>query len=162
DILGVTCPVYAFQGADYTHTGEPWAVQVRTHGKPELLEEAGRSGKEFWFVDWMRHSKEQPARFTFGFWLWRLGAKGHFSTSPYGSDSHYGTARESYDHVPYYTLLGVVGGNACRAMQPGLAPGEWVPARDLLLIRAGIDDYRYIYTLERRIRAAEAKKTDSA
>jgi hypothetical protein len=63
--------------------------------------------------------------------------------------------------VPYYTLLGVVGGNACRAMQPALAPGEWVPARDLLLIRAGIDDYRTIYTLERRIRAAEARKIDT-
>src|SRR5205823_3155061 len=128
DILGVTAPVYAFAGADYTHGGEPWRLQVRTRGKPELLEQAADSGKEFWFVDWMRHSKEQPARFSFGFWLWRLGARGRFSTFTYGSDYHYGTARQSYSFEPYYTLLGVVGGNACPAVKTALDDKDFVPA----------------------------------
>jgi hypothetical protein len=160
DILGVTTPVYAFHGADYTHTGEPWRTQIRTRGKPELLEQAAASGKEFWFVDWLRHSKEQPARFTFGFWLWRLGATGRFSTFTYGGDYHYGTARQSYSFEPYYTLLGVVGGNACPAIRTSMDGTHAIPARDLLLIREGIDDYRYIYTVERLVRAAEAKQLD--
>jgi hypothetical protein len=161
DILGVTTPVYAFHGADYPNGGEQWRSQIRTRGKPELLEQAAASGKEFWFFDWMRHSKEQAGRFSFGFWLWRLGAKGRYSTFSYGYDYHYGTARQSSPFEPYYTLLGVVGGNACPAMRLALDDKDFIPARDLLLIREGIADYRYIYTLDRLIHDAESKKLDA-
>lgn len=161
DFLGYTADVYAFHGADYTHGGEPWRCQIRTRGKPDLLERAAEAGKEFWFVDWVRHSKEQPARFTFGFWLWRLGATGRFSTFSYGHDYHYATARQSYPVEPYYTLLGVVGGNACPAVKPALDGTDVVPARDLLLIREGTADYRYIYTLDRLLADADQKKLDA-
>jgi hypothetical protein len=160
DILGVTTPVYAFHGAHYPNGGEQWRAQVPTRGKPELLEQAAASGKEFWFFDWMRHSKEQPARFSFGFWLWRIGAMGRYSTFSYGYDYHYGTARQATSFEPYYTLLGVVGGNACPAVRPALDDLDFIPTRDLLLIRTGIDDYRYIHTLDRLVREAESKKLD--
>lgn len=160
DILGVNSPVYAFHGADYPNGGEQWSSQIRTRGKPELLERAAASGKEFWFLDWMRHSKEQPARFTYGFWLWKLGAKGRFSTFSSGYDYQYGTAKLSYSFEPYYTLLGVVGGNACPAVKTALDEKDHIPSRDLLLIREGIRDYRYIFTLDQLIREAEGKKLD--
>lgn len=160
DILGVTAPVYAFHGADYPHGGEQWRSQIRTRGKPELLEQAAAAGKEFWFLDWMRHSKEQAGRFSFGFWNWRLGAKGRYSTFSYGYDYHYGTARQSFPFEPYYTLLGVVGGNACPAVRPALDDNDFIPARDLVLIREGIADYRHIHTVDRLIRDAELKKFD--
>jgi hypothetical protein len=161
DILGVTTPVYAFHGADYPHGGEPWRTQIRTRGKPELLEQAAASDEDFWFVDWMRHSKEQAARFSFGFWLWRLGARGRYSTFTYGHDYHYGTARQSFPLEPYYTLLGVVGGNACPAVRMALDERDFVPARDLVLIREGIADYRYIDTLDQLLRLAESRKLDA-
>lgn len=161
DILGVTTPVYAFHGADYPNGGEQWRSQIRTRGKPELLQQATASGKDFWFFDWMRHSKEQAGRFSFGFWLWRLGAKGRYSTFSYGYDYHYGTARQASSFEPYYTMLGVVGGNACPAVRPALDAKDFVPARDLLLIREGIADHRYIYTLDRLIRDAESKKLNT-
>jgi hypothetical protein len=46
-----------------------------------------------------------------------------------------------------------VGGNACPAVKTGLED-DFIPARDLLLIREGIDDYRTIYTLDRLVREA--------
>lgn len=158
DVLGVTSTVFAFHGADYPHGGEQWRSQIRTRGKPELLERAAASGQSFWFIDWMRHSKEQAGRFSFGFWLWRLGAVGRYSTFSYGHDYHYGTARQSSSFEPYYTLLGVVGGNACPAVKISLDPEDFVPARDLLLIREGIRDYRYIYTLDELLRKADSRE----
>lgn len=62
--------------------------------------------------------------------------------------------------VRYYTLLSVVGGNtACPAVELSLA-GDFVPARDRLLIRSGISDYRYIDTRSdpSRSRGEEARQ----
>jgi hypothetical protein len=58
-------------------------------------------------------------------------------------------------------MLGVVGGNACPAVRIALDEKDFIPARDLLLIREGIADYRYIYTLDQLIRQAESKKLDA-
>lgn len=157
DVPGLTMPVYFFLSPCYAHSGYVWQKNIPTYRKPELLEQAAAAGKPFWFADWLRHSKEQPARFTFGFWLWRLGAMGRFSTFTAGGDYGYGTAREAYGETPYYTLLGVVGGSNCPALHPSQEAGKMNPSRDLLLIREGIDDYRYIYTLETLLRAAEGK-----
>ena len=56
---------------------------------------------------------------------------------------------------------GVVGGNACPAVKTALDEKDFVPSRDLVLIREGIDDYRYIHTLDQLIREAEAWKLDA-
>ena len=159
DLVGITMPTYYFHGPDYAHSGYVWERKIRTKGKPELLEAARKSHEAFWFVDWLRHSKEQPARFTYGFWLWKLEAVGKFSTFTYGTDYHYGTAKEAYrgGAEPYYTLLGVVGGNAHPAHKASLTGGEENPSRDLVLIGAGINDYRTIYTLD--VLIAKAEKT---
>ena len=164
DLVGITMPTYYYQGPGYAHSGYVWQRQIRTKGKPGLLAAARESGKEFWFVDWLRHSKEQPARFTFGFWLWKLGAIGKFTTFTYGGDYHYGTAKEAYPRgpEPYYTLLGVVGGNCHPALKASRVRGEMNPSRDLVLIGAGINDYRYIYTLDVLIAEAERKKRGGA
>jgi hypothetical protein len=151
DVLNVTVPVYV-------STVWPWGGASK--GTPELLQAARASGKEFWFCDWVRYSKEQSARFTCGCWLWRLGAAGRFSSFSAGSDYHYGTAREASPWVPYYTLLGVVGGNLCESLKESSVPGDWNPSRDLVLIAAGVDDYRYLHTLECWIARAEAGKRD--
>jgi hypothetical protein len=54
-----------------------------------------------------------------------------------------------------------VGGNACPAVKASLDGKDVIPARDLLLLREGIDDYRYTHTLDRLLGEAEAKKLDA-
>ncbi|MBM4030417.1 MAG: hypothetical protein FJ291_01370 [Planctomycetes bacterium] len=49
--------------------------------------------------------------------------------------------------------------NIDRALHESLAEGQWNPTRDLILLREGIDDYRYIHTLDALIKEAEAKKS---
>jgi hypothetical protein len=43
---------------------------------------------------------------------------------------------------------------------PALA-GGWNPARGLILIREGIDDYRYVHTLEAFLKKAEQSRPDA-
>jgi hypothetical protein len=109
----------------------------------------------------LRHSKEHAGRFTFGLWLWRLGATGRYTTLEahlqYGS----GTARPTYAWEPYYTLLDVTTCNVDRAIKESLVEGQYNPCRDLILLRAGIDDYRYLYTLDQRIKQLAARNTGS-
>lgn len=151
DVLNVSVPV---------HVSPVWPMGNVAKSTPAMLQAASESGKEFWFCDWVRYSKEQSARFTCGLWLWRLGASGRFTTFSAGGDYHYGTARDASPHVPYYTLLGVVGGNLCESLKESLEPGQFNPSRDLVLIAAGVDDFRYLHTLEKWIGRAEAKKKD--
>jgi hypothetical protein len=160
DLLGRTLPVFyhgGYKGLQLPHEWGVLAAPPRAHSA-DLLEAARQSGEPFWFIDGLRHSKEQAGRFTFGLWLWRLGASGRFTTLEallqYGS----GTARSTYRWEPYFTLLDVTPCNVDRALKDSLTEGETNPCRDLLLLRAGIDDYRYVYTLETWMRRAESKK----
>lgn len=162
DLLNVTLPVYCSpQGGQ--HDCHEWQV-LRTVGRPaagtaEALDAASRSGREFWFADALCHSKEQAARFTFGFWLWRLGAAGRYT--PLAAHLQYGggTARASYPWDPYFTLLDVTTCNIDRAPIESVAEGQWNPSRDLILLREGIDDFRYIHTLDTLLKDAEARKS---
>jgi hypothetical protein len=108
-------------------------------GKRDNLEAERKAGKEFWFVDAAVAGHEQSGRFTFGFWLWKLGARGRFTFL-----SHYG--HRAYGDV-YYSLVGGSSANNTQPLMPALDGGV-NPARSLILIREGIDDYRYIHTLE--------------
>jgi len=125
-------------------------------GAPEALKAARDAGKGFWFFDWVRYSKEQAARFSSGLWMWRIGATGLWMTFAAGGDFHYGTAKETYPWWPYYTLLGVVGGNYCGAVIESMEPGVMNPSRDLVLVAEGANDYRYVHTLESAISETEA------
>lgn len=161
DLLGLTLPAFfhgRYQGLQTPHEWIVLASPAKVHSA-EALEAACQSGKEFWFIDGMRHSKEQVARFTFGLWLWRLGAKGRFTSMEAHLQYGGGTARPTYSHEPYFTLLDVTTCNVDRAIKESLTEGQWNPCRDLILLRAGIDDYRTMYTLDRHIERAEAKKT---
>jgi hypothetical protein len=154
DILGVTVPVYASPRC--TESPHDWLV-FRSNGytnlppgTAEVLQAARASGKDFWFLDGIKASKEQAARFTYGFWLWALGARGRYSTlgtDLYGRNRH-GTARGSYPWEPYYALIGGGVDNVEYPFMPALAEGQINPCRDLVLIREGITDYRYLHTLE--------------
>ncbi|HYF50931.1 MAG TPA: hypothetical protein VEJ63_16065 [Planctomycetota bacterium] len=131
----------------------PWQHEWQCLGPMTLgtgapLDEAKKSGAEFWFCDGLRQSKEQPARFTFGFWLWRSGASGRFTTLATVGDT---------GQSAYYTMKGGDTNNVDCALMPSLGGGH-NPTRDLLLVREGIDDYRYIYTLEQALKAADEKK----
>lgn len=64
--------------------------------------------------------------------------------------------------LPYYALAGIGGGNRYGAFQESQAPGELNPSRDLVLVREGIDDYRYVFTLEQALCAAAEKKVGGA
>jgi len=161
DLLGRSVPVFHFrQGKQAFQLPSEWVVLAAppVADDPKALEQARASGKDFWYIDGLRHSKEQAGRFTFGLWLWRIGATGRFTTLE--AHLHYGggTARESYRWEPYFTLLDVNGCNVDRARKESLTEGQWNHCRDLILLREGIDDYRYLYTLERLMGKAESDK----
>lgn len=158
DLPGRSFPVYFFrQGKQSFQVPHEWIVLAgpAMPDDPKLLEQAQTSGREFWYIDGIRHSKEQAGRFTFGLWIWRLGAKGRFTTLEAHLQYGGGTARESYRWEPYFTLLDVTTCNVDRAWKESLVEGAWNPCRDLVLLREGIDDYRYLHTLERHIAQAE-------
>lgn len=157
DLLGRTAPAFYFrQGKASFQLPHEWIVLAgpATPDEPKLMEKAQRDGADFWYIDGLRHEKEQAGRFTFGFWLWRSGAKGRFTTLEAALQYGYGTARESYKWEPYFTLLDVTTCNVDRALKESLVDGEVNPSRDLILLREGINDYRYAATLENRLRAA--------
>lgn len=163
DLLGWTTPAYYFragkQGFQQPHE---WTVLAgQAPDDPKILEQARQDGKEFWFIDVLRHSKEQAGRFTFGVWLWRSGARGRYTTLEAALQYGYGTARESYRWEPYFTLLDVTTCNVDRALKESLQEGEWNPCRDLILLREGIGDLKYLYSLEKQIARVEARKSAS-
>jgi hypothetical protein len=154
DLLGRTVPAFYFrQGKSGFQVPHEWIVLAAAArpDDPQALERA-----RFWYIDGLRHDKEQAGRFTFGFWLWRSGAQGRFTTLEAHLQYGYGTARESYTHEPYFTLLDVTTCNVDRALKESLAAGEVNPSRDLILLREGINDYRYILTLENRLRHGDS------
>jgi hypothetical protein len=158
DLPGVTWPVFHLGGEKSLQFPHEWvwlAGRPR-EGTAEALANAQRAGGDFFFIDGLRHSKEHAARFTFGVWLWRLGATGRFTTTEALLQYGGGTARPALPLDPYFTLLDVTTCNMDRAIHESLTPGVFNPTRDLLLLRAGIDDYRYLHTLDNRLRAAEA------
>ncbi|MBM4038808.1 MAG: hypothetical protein FJ290_09860 [Planctomycetes bacterium] len=161
DILNVTVPIFCSPNGCGQDAHE-WQIfqtlRPPVRATPEALEAARQAGKDFWFADALRHSKEQAARFTFGLWLWRLGATGRYTTLDAHLQYGYGTARLGYRWDPYFTLLDVTTCNIDRALIESVAEGQWNPSRDLLLHREGIDDFRYIHTLDTLIKEAEAKK----
>ena len=157
EITGYTAPLYYFVGPGTADLAPTWDYVTVTRGKPELLEQAVKDGKFFFFTDWVKYSKEQSARFTHGFWLWRLKAPARFTTF-----KHNWYQDRLACPLPYYALAGIAGGNRYGAFQESQAPGELNPSRDLLLVREGIDDYRYVFTLEKVLCAAEEKKPGGA
>lgn len=163
DLTGRTMPAYYHGGYKGLQIPHEWIYLAApaTPSTAENLEAASKSGKEFWFVDGIRHSKEHAGRFTFGLWLWRLGAVGHYTTLEAHLQYGYGTARPTYTWEPYFTLLDVTTCNVDRAIKESLAEGVFNPCRDLILLREGIDDYRYLHTLDAAIKRAENAKQDS-
>jgi hypothetical protein len=161
DVCNVTFDAYCSPDGCYQDPHE-WiyfqTVKAPMLGTAETLQAAAGGDREFWFIDGLRHSKEQAGRFTFGFWLWRLGAAGRFTSLRAHLQYGGGTAKETYAYEPYYCTLDVTTCNVDTAVKETLTEDVVNPSRDLVLIRAGFDDYRYIHTLERRISAAERAK----
>ncbi|MBM4030416.1 MAG: hypothetical protein FJ291_01365 [Planctomycetes bacterium] len=103
DILNVTVPIYCSPkgcGQDAHEWQIFQTLRPPVRATPQALEAARQSGKDVWFADALRHSKEQAARFTFGFWLWRLGAAGRYTTLDAHLQYGYGTARLGYSWDP--------------------------------------------------------------
>ena len=149
DILTISVPVYGSPKGIYQDPHE-WDVFVLrpAAGTTQALAAAAAAGKPFWFADGLRHSKEQAGRFTFGLWLWRSGAAGRYTPLDAALQYGGGTARSTYAWEPYFTLLDVTTCNVYTTVKDSLVPGQYNPSRDLVTIRSGIDDYRYVYTLE--------------
>lgn len=163
DLPGRTTPVFHLgrsAGLQYPHEWI-WLAAPPRNGTPEALEAARKSGEEFWFIDGLRHAKEHAGRFTFGFWLWRLGATGRFTTLEAHLQYGGGTARATYPWEPYFTLLDVTTCNVDRALKDSLEEGVVNPCRDLLLLRAGIDDYRYLHTLDSQLARVSKLRPDA-
>jgi hypothetical protein len=127
----------------------------------QSLAQAALSGKEYWLIDGIKTTKEQEARFTFGFWLWRFGAAGRYTGLGAGALLDHGWPYNP--GWPYYSHVGTACDNVYCALAPDLATtNAWNPCRDLVLLRAGIADYRYLYTLDRLLAQAREKKPANA
>lgn len=146
DILGVTNPMLST--CEFVHEIEGSYGGPRTTYSLANLQALRKGSKPFWIVDGLRYSKEDFARFTFGFWLWRTGAAGRATTL---------SATGQHGAGSYLTLCGITHGNTDRALMPSVRSKAPNPSRDLVLLREGIDDYRYIHTLEECIKRAEKK-----
>jgi hypothetical protein len=151
EILGVTIPTVVFWSTAPS-VRRPWEVwQGPLKDYSPDLESLRKSGKEFWFAEALVGEQGHPRRFTFGFYLWKLGARGHHAT----------TVR--YDGEAYYNNIGSSGANEMRPFAPSLAGPDAVnPSWDLVLIREGIADYRYIHTLETLLKEAQERKVSNA
>lgn len=154
-VLGFTIPTYV----PWSTTRDPkWHYSHLTlapiaDGKRDHLDADRRAGKEFWFADAAVGGHEQSGRFTFGFWLWKLGSRGRFSFL-----THYG---HGYFGETYYSLVGGSSANNTQPLMPAL-DGGWNPARSLILIREGIDDFRYIHTLTALLEEAQQRQANTA
>src|SRR5262249_55932827 len=140
DLLSFNIPTYfhgGYKGLQQPHEWTHLAAAPMRPGPKDALEEASRSGKDFWFVDGIRHSKEQVGRLPFAFWLWRLGATGRYTTLQAHLQYGGGTARPTYKWEPYFTLLDVTTCNVDQALKESLSDGDVNPSRDLILVREG-------------------------
>ncbi len=130
------------------------AYMIVGYGKFEadrLRQECQRDGKTFWWYS--NAAREYPAvlRFKAGFFAYRCGSTGQAYWAYHGarkSDEYNDFDTFDNDHCAVY----VIGGKLCSTIQ-------WEA------IREGLDDLRYIYTLEDKIAAnpgtpaaAEGKK----
>jgi hypothetical protein len=90
-------------------------------------------------------------RFTFGFLPWAAGATGRW-------EWHYEWWRQAYD--PFARVDENPWSTGCGAVMP--SPDGPVPTVAYENVRAGIDDYRYVFLLKRLIRQRRGGKADEA
>ena len=88
-------------------------------------------------------------RFTFGFLPWAAGATGRW-------EWHYEWWTQAYD--PFSRVDETAWSTGCGAVMP--SPDGPVPTVAYENVRAGIDDYRYVFLLQRLIRQGKGKKAD--
>ncbi|MEW5894707.1 MAG: glycoside hydrolase domain-containing protein [Candidatus Omnitrophota bacterium] len=101
-----------------------------------LLKEIGRAGNDLWFYNIGQD------RFSFGYYLWRTGAKGRVQW-------HYQLPAVD----PFFDLDGREG-DYCASYPSPFGP---INATWFEMASEGIDDYRYLITLERKIEERKAK-----
>ena len=146
-------PVYKISGQNYyAHEwNELLKNKVAGAATPDGIEKLRASGDAFWLIDDQKAAKEQSARFTFGFWLWRTGAAGRVTPVGLGNTGQLGKNA-------YHTCCDGNSGNVFRAVIDSLTPGTFNHSRDLLLLREGVDDCRFIYSLDILLKKAAEKK----
>jgi hypothetical protein len=158
DFFVYRIPIFAqpLSMSNWTHDWIP--IGKPSAARPEDMQAARQAGKEFWFLDRLKAPKDQFARFTFGFWLWRSGASGRFT--PLGGWTGVGVPLGG-EVFPYHNHISIIGDNVYAGLLPGKKDGEWSMSRDLVLLREGIDDYRYVRTLELLAKAAKVTKPEA-
>ena len=141
---------YATVRRDTAEYLEPW-LDVRCHtvslsggfGDQALHAAARQAGRVFWWYTNACREYPDVMRFKAGFFFWKTGATGQ-----------YYWAYQSPRGNPYDDLDGI---DWCAAY-----PGEDgpIPTIEWEALREGIDDFRYVYALERAI--AKARESGSA
>jgi hypothetical protein len=151
--------VVAFWPGPHAEAGAEWSGPRTEKWSLAAMERLLNNQTDFWIVDVVKVPKEHLARFTWGFWLWRSGASGRFSSLGRGALLDTGSSFNS--GWPYYALLSTAADNVYAAFLPDLTDpkpnNSWNPCRDIVLIREGISDYRFLHTLDQRIKRAEEK-----
>jgi len=121
---------------------------VATHPweKSRGLFDTAREGKpELWIYN------AGLNRFTFGFYPWAVGAKGRW-------EWHYQWWTQAYD--PFARTEEDAWSSGTGAVMP--SPAGPLPTAAYEKVRQGIDDYRYVFLLERLIRRGEGRKAQDA
>jgi len=132
---------------DYT----PFAGLVdvlNTHaweGSARLIDETQRLKKTLWVYN------NGYSRLAWGFSLWKLRARGNWQWAYFGAGSS-----DPYSPIP------TGGSETPGESNTGRGPAycfrdRIIPTPRYEWVREGIDDYRYLYTLEQRVREAQGK-----
>jgi len=111
----------------------------------KLCAAARAAGDRFWWYTNACREYPDVVRFKAGFFFWKTGATGQFYWAYYSPQGN-----------PYDDLDGI---DWCVAY-PG--NGRPVPTIEWEALREGIDDFRYVYTLERAIARARAEGSAQA
>jgi len=112
----------------------------------KLREAASRAGDSFWWYTNACREYPDVMRFKAGFFFWKTGATGQ-----------YYWAYQSPRGNPYDDLDGI---DWCAAYPGDDGP---IPTIEWEALREGIDDFRYVYTLQRAIaRARQSRSAEAA
>jgi len=148
EVLGWTAPWLWL--TNFKHAGQ---APRRLILSAETLKSA--SGKEAWLADAVQPTKDLAGRFTTGLYLWRSGIAGRLSFANGWSATllsrrgHAGGYPADVGWTIGWRHNQPMTGSSTWAFLLAEPAGRWAVARDLVNLREGITDYRYLRTLEK-------------
>ena len=131
-----------------------WIVGLDiTEKELHACRQAAGNNKELWRYDGMAPVDAKTDRYYFGFWSWKSGMKG------IGRWAYFDTGRKNRSGADSPWLDSADEMTECTTLYSYVYPSseELVPTIGWESVREGVDDYRYIRTLEKVIELCQSK-----